>query len=214
LGKTSLLIDLEDNPIDTNFLHGFTKVDISFFVASENFDFSSGKIIPSTINLSYNGNNPPYTPTFTWRKNNVQISGSYYDNHAEYNQFGYQTAQISRGGGFSIGFTISRSGYQIDSGGYSVSSSDRTITQHTWVFGNSVTSFICQSLPRLFFSKDSMVFTYSGNELQSYITQVQDSNNYIVTTMLPPPNHGSGYHLENTMWDQQPPPFLRIKFYK
>lgn len=214
LGKTSVIVDLEDNPIDTNFLRGFTRIDISFSVATENQDFSTGNMSSSNFSISYKGNNPPFTPTILWRKNNIQIYGSHSDSHAEYDQYGHQIAQMSSGESFSLGCVISHAGYKIDSGWYKNSSDEYDITQHTWVFGNSVKSINYQSLDRIFISADSIVFSNSGNELQSKVIQVQDSSDAIMTTTLPPPSHGSGYLLKNILWGQPPTPILRVTLYK
>jgi hypothetical protein len=200
LGKTSVLLDLIDNPIDTNFLHGFTKVKIYF----------SGKgkysgMDTALTSIIYNSS------AVQWLNHQFSAPDNY-SYHTVTPDPNYGNDLITSGAGKTIFIsTISYSGYRIQSGIYQTSS----FQQQGYKFGpgpygGSVqTNLMYVNLPLISKNTDSMVYSFKGSQLQTQITQIQDSSTST--------NSGTVFGtvvLQSILWDQQPPPILTVTFSK
>ena len=189
LGKTSVLLHLENNPIDTNILHGFTKINIAFTCPC-NYSTFGGYIWHDTT-FSFSFDSKKNSLGSRWMNNHFQSSDNY----------------------INCSCFISRAGFQIDSGWCRDSSTQFGITQHTWSFKHINKYIAYNSLDRIFINSDSIVFSNSGIKLKSKMISVVDSNISAWTTSLPMWVE-SGYDINDILWDKLLPPILRIKFYK
>ncbi len=206
LGKASITIDIIDNGIDPNFLHGFTLVDLSFVVAGQYN--RGGQLDSSTYSISFGNAQLP----IVWNGNSFHINDSHDTSFIDMANGGSSSYHRTR---LSMGLHISHSGSQIDSGWYSFDTWDSIRQQLGIAVFNKGRYVQYLSLPRNFISKDSMVFFYSGSGLQSKIMQAKDSIAEVECGCTFPPTYPPATRLITALlWDKQPTPFLKIKLYR
>jgi hypothetical protein len=210
---------VEDGPpIDTNYLHGFTKVNFTFYTLAEYQNYAFHKDTTTALSIFFDSEHPTVNPiTFTWTNTNLRIIGSSYSSYNGYDQNHQQISASSGGMGFSFDCSFSQSANRIDSVSYQYAFSQyhNSLVSHTYYINSRGTYIKAESLGRIFFSNDSIVFSTYGYLAQSQVTAVRDSTNEIGSTYpIPPGAKGAGHFLKNMLSDRQPTTLLRVKLYK
>jgi hypothetical protein len=216
----SCIYEIKDeagSPIDTNYLHGFTKVDLSFTAATQYMMNSGEKDTTSRITILFNNYMSGIQSATSWNGNTIQISGNTHSNYQGFDQNHQQTSETSQASGFMLSCNISRAGNQIDSGFFSqyYSQNSNSLISHSYIIDNTGIVIHFQYLDQTLISPDSIIFSIYGNSTGSKVTQVHDSTNFIFSSYLPPPGaRGEGHILKNVLWGVRPFPILRVKLYK
>jgi hypothetical protein len=215
-------------PIDTNYLHGFTKVKISFFGTLQYFDHVTdytGKFIDSQrqyikpVAFGSQSNFPDFYISvggssrdfiITWKGNFFYIDGNaYYDTSYSWNGNPYTEVGISGGERFLFFGAISRSGNQIDSLHGSYKAESDFINMHYEEIDTAKQYIELKQLPNFMQNSDTLVFSATGKQLQSIINVLNDRSfqryNEDVIRL---------HELRNIIWNAQVAPVLTVKFYK
>jgi len=185
--------------IDTNYLHGFTKVKIYFSGKGKYLGLISG-MDTSLTSISYNSS---AAQTTQWLNN--QFSALYnYSYHTVTHDPNFGN-DLTTSGATNIIFisTISDSGYRILSGVYKYSASqEQGYKFGPGPYGSSVqTSLVFLNLPLISKNADSMVYSFKGSQLQTQITQIQDSSTSTDSNIGTVVDNSV---LKSILWDQQP----------
>ena len=192
LGKTSASLNLVDNAIDTNFLHAFTKVRISF---------SYGDTMMGVLHQSND-----IMPGIHWNGNYFELNAS-----IGWNRGSYLTWDLNQGSeGFTLAGHVSYSGNRLDSGSFIY------LYDHYYAprigFGGDHTATVLKyvSLPYEEKNLSELKYSYTGPELQSIITQYSDSSGGYLNLN----NYSYHVYKNEILWSKQPPPTLTVTFSK
>ncbi len=206
LEKTSVVIDLKDNQIDTNYLHQFAKCKIIFLGVRE---YDKKNLEQQQITKTWTDYDSTFSFPFNdnlslkWNGRYFQLSGG-----GSWNDSINYWQRDNGSNRFTFLGHISYRGNIIDSGTFSYSSSD-SYSLRTGQGGDSKGTFFQYiSIPFQKKDLDSMSFFYQGASLRQHIIQFLDSSNGGFN------NSSYIYKQKNILWDQQPIPTLTITFYR
>ena len=213
-------------PIDTNYLHGFSKVKISFLGTLEYFDSSHDRFsysnsidsvgqytIPIVIGRqtfkdfyvqSSNGGGEFF---ISWKGNFFFINGKFYgDTTYSWNGNPYTKVYTSAGKSFSIFGSIS--GNQIDSICGSYQSAFDDINFHFEKIDTTVQYLEMNRVPISSQSSDTLSFSAIGSLLKPLLGKLRDRSCQIYNDLV------MINELKQIKWDSNVQPILSIKFYK
>ena len=214
LGKTSVLLDIEDNAIDTNYLHGFTKLSMSFSGVKQ---YDTGQAIVdfnmtgfqkgngSFSNIQWNGTIFTYNGRSSWQDVHKP------DPNNPNTWYYYNGDEV-----ISIQGSISRSGYIVDSGLFNFDHSERNSSYHYFDCEEHGNLMQFQSLPYTIKDSSNLTYSFSGPHLNNIITSYLEYNfsqsqlSYFICNPIKNYNDISS----KILWDQQPSPTLTLTFSK
>ena len=218
---------VESTPIDTNYLHRFTKVKISFYGTLQYFDTStdySGKFNNSLgqytkrITLGVQSNFSDFYISLgtserdfliTWKGNLFYINGyAYHDTSYSWNGNPYTEVGISSNERFLFYGGISQSGNQIDSLHGSYTGGVDFINMHYKENDNAKQSLELKQLPNFLQSSDTLAFSATGNQLESMINVFHDRSSQVYNEQL------RLHELKNILWDASVAPVLTVTFFR
>ena len=196
LGKNSMLIDLEDNAIDTNFLHAFKNVSMIFSGVRQ---YDSGR---NVMNLTMNNFQTldPYYQSCPSLISRIQWYGNSFTLYSEISQDVIERIWIN--------CYISHTGNSIDSGNYIYRHIKSEIYPHGFSELDQKAFLQYHNLPLIRKDYDTIIFSFKGSNLKNLIPQYSDS-----TGMYYYYNPSSN-KLRTVLWDEIPNPSLTVIFYK
>lgn len=207
--------DTSSVPIDTNFLHGFKNISLTFSGRCQ-YNYVSIPMQPDTIlRASYKTINSLIRYTIDWTGKYCKLSANMdtgFSHGPDSNGLGYAGTNKNI---INMECYISGGGKQIDSGKFSSYSYEYWISTHTYNYRSKSTLLRYQFLPQMSITDDSIVYSFSGDQLQANVKEIRDSSIDIMST-YPIPRTGVKYRdgLKEMLWDKQPLPILTIKFTK
>ena len=207
--------DTSTTPIDTNILHSFKNISITFVGACEYYYSLVGMPQDALFTIGYNSTNSDIPGNEVWTGKHFEFLGNLdtiFSHGPDSNGLGFvRTLRKS----IHLDCYVSRGGRQIDSGQFTSYYYDYSITTHDYVYHGQNTILRFQFLPQSVLSSDSLIYSFSGNRLRDNIVFIQDSSIDLGST-FEIPRSGVPYvnGLKEILWDRSPSPKLEIKFSK
>jgi hypothetical protein len=194
IGTTSLTINLINNAMDSNYLHGFTNISISFSSA-KNYDKG---LDSSEIDMSTSTNSK-------WVEH---FFNSYYYNSSEYFDTAQQT-EYGQSASCNIMEKISYSGNRIDSGYVEWNLGESSWARMDKEWSNRKIIINYRDLPLIKRDANMMVFSSAGSQLKSLILQFSDETDQARNI-----DQWVEKKLIEVLWDHLPTPMLTVTFSK
>ena len=200
--KVSDTLLIMNNAIDTNYLHEFTKVSLQF---------SCEKLYGTILDEGDLG-----TSLYNGTLSNIRWVGSQFELTSSYSWDYFDTSlgppnevQNHYSKTFSVKGQISQTGKQIDSGLFVYHFFSSYSKLHHRGGSDRYINLIYKLIPQIKQDSNSMVFSFSGISLQSFVSEFSDR-----TDAGDNMDSWVDRQLSKVLWDQPPIPVLTVTFSK